>query len=247
MKHPYPICLAAVLALLQTDTLRAEDWHTGLSQASVDATMSFPVGGTIAKILKKENDPVKEGEVILELENELETLEVARQKLAVEAARKEFERMKKILEKGGSVSLEDVEQKEAVWLITQVEQKQAEAQLSRRSLKAPTDGIVAGLFGMDRGETVSPNAPVARVLDMAQCRFVSHVRGDSPHGIEKGKAVELLFKTSKEEITVQGTVEFVSLAIDAASGLQEVRAVFDNKDGRVPAGLLGKMKLKPAK
>ncbi len=247
MKQPNLIYLAAVVTLLQPDTLRAQDWHTGLSQASLDATMSFPVGGTIAKILKKENDPVKEGEVILELENDLETLEVARQKLAVEASRKEFERTKKILEKGGSVSLEDVEQKEAVWLIAQVEQKQAEAQLSRRSLKAPTDGIVAALFGMDRGETVSPNAPVARVLDMAQCRFVSHVRGDSPHGIEKGKAVELLFKTSKEEITVQGTVEFVSLAIDAASGLQEVRAVFDNKDGRVPAGLLGKMRLKPAK
>ena len=247
MKHYSLICLTAILALLPTAALRAQEWHTGLSQASVDATMSFPVGGTISKILKKENEPVKEGEVILELENDLETLEVARQKLAVEAARKEFERMKKILEKGGSVSQEDVEQKEAVWMIAQVEQKQAEAQLSRRSLKAPTDGIVVDLFDMDRGEAVTPNAPVARVLDMAQCRFIAHVRGDSPHGMEKGKSVELAFKTSKEEITVEGTVEFISLAIDAASGLQEVRAVFDNKDGRVPAGLLGKMRLKSAK
>ncbi len=236
-----------MIALLLPVSSRAQDWHTGLSQASVDATVSFPVGGIIAKILKKENEPVKEGEIILELENDLETLEVARQKLAVEAARKEFERTKKVFDKGGSVSQEVVEQKEAVWKIAEVEEQQAEAQLRRRSLPAPTDGIVASLFDFDRGEAVTPNAPVARVLDMAKCRFVAHVRGDSLHGFEKGKAVELLFKTSKEELTVEGTVEFVSLAIDAASGLQEVRAVFDNKENRVPAGLLGKMRLKAAK
>ena len=244
MNFPVP---SVILALLLPATLRSQDWSPGLSQASVDATVSFPVGGVIAKILKKENEPVKEGEVILELENDLETLEVARQKLAVEAARKEFERTRKVLEKGGSVSQEDVEQKEAVWKIAQVEQQQAEAQLRRRSLTAPTEGIIVDLFDFDRGEAVTPNAPVARVLDMAQCRFVAHVRGDSPHGMEKGKAVELVFKTSKAEVTVEGTVEFVSLAIDAASGLQEVRAVFDNKDRQVPAGLLGKMRLKPAR
>lgn len=246
MKLQPPTSLALIIALLLPVSSRAQDWHTGLSQASVDATVSFPVGGIIAKILKKENEPVKEGEIILELENELETLEVARQKLAVEAARREFERTKKVFDKGGSVSQEDVEQKEAVWKIAQVEEQQAGAQLRRRSLPAPTDGIVVDLFDFDRGEAVTPNAPVARVLDMAQCRFTAHVRGDSPHGMEKGKAVELHFRTSREEITVEGTVEFVSLAIDAASGLQEVRAVFDNKDNRVPAGLLGKMRLKAA-
>ncbi len=250
MKYPIP---AVFLALLTPATLHAQEhatlqeWYTGLSQASVDATVSFPVGGIIAKILKKQNEPVKEGEVILELENDLETLEVARQKLAVEASFKEFERTKKILAKGGSVSVEDVEQKEALWKIAQVEQMQAETQLRRRSLTAPTEGIVVDLFDFDRGEAVTANAPVARVLDMAQCRFVAHVRGDSPHGMEKGRGVELLFKTSKEEITIEGTVEFVSLAIDAASGLQEVHAVFDNKEGRVPAGLLGKMRIKPAR
>ena len=70
--------------------------------------------------------------------------------------------------------------------------------------------------------------------------------GRFAHGFEKGKKVEIQIKTSKEEATVTGTVEFVSIAIDAASGLQEVRAVFENKEGRIPAGIAGKMRLKPA-
>jgi len=180
------------------------------------------------------------------LESEMETLEVTRQELAVKADNQEYERTRRVFEKGGSVSLEDVEHKEALWRISIVEQQQAEAQLRRRRLVAPNSGVLIKLFDLDRGEAVAANAPAARIVDISQCRFTVYVKGNAPHGFEKGKAVEIAFKTPKEDVTVSGTVDFVSLAIDAASGLQEVRAVFDNKDGRVPAGLLGRMRLKPA-
>lgn len=240
----------AVLLLSLTflpGSLAAQDWHEGLCQATVDASLSFPVPGVLAKIVKKEGETVKEGDVILEMESEMETLEVTRQKLAVASAKSEFDRTKKVFDKGGSVTAEDVEQKEAVWKIAIVEQQQAEAQLRRRQLVAPNGGVLVKLFDLDRGEAVAANAPAARVVDISQCRFTIYVRGNSPHGFEKGGAVEIFFKTPKEEVTVSGAVDFVSLAIDAASGLQEVRAVFDNMDGRVPAGLLGKMRLKPAR
>jgi RND family efflux transporter MFP subunit len=213
----------------------------------VDASLSFPVGGILARIMVKKGDAVREGEIILQLENETETLEVTRQKLAVEAAKREFERLKQVFDKGGSVSRADVDQKEAVWKIAIVEEQQAESQLKRRQLLAPNDGVVMDLFGLDRGEAVTANTPAARVVDTSQCRFTAYVRGDSPHGFEKGREVELVFKTSKGDVTVTGSVNFVSGAIDAASGLQEVNALFDNKDGRVTAGLQGKMRLKPAK
>lgn len=225
----------------------AQDWQEGLCQASVDASLSFPIGGILSKILVKEGESVKAGDVILELESETEALEVTRQKLAVEAAKKEYERTKQVFDKGGSVSREDMEQKEAVWKIAIVEQQQAESQLKRRHLVSPTDGVVIDLFDLDRGEAVTANMPAARVVDTSQCRFTAYVRGESGHGYEKGKPVELLFKTSREEIVVNGVVDFVSLAIDAASGLQEIHAVFENKDGRVTAGMLGKIRLKPSK
>lgn len=236
----------SALTLLLPSAALCQDWHTGLCQARVDASLSFPVGGIVSRILVKENEPVKENDVILELESTTESLEVARQTLAVEAAKKDFDRTKKVRSDGGSVSQEEVEQKEAIWKVAQVERQQAEAQLERRRLKAPTNGVLAKLFDVDRGEAVAPNTPVARVIDMSECRFTAYVKGDSPHGFDKGKEVLLSFTTSREQVTLTGTVEFVSQAIDAASGLQEVRAIFDNKDGRVPAGLMGKMKLKTA-
>lgn len=242
----FPFTIGAV-ALSLLSPLHAQEWQTGLSQARVDASLSFPVGGVIAQILKKEGDPVHRGDVILELESNMESLEVARQTLAVEAAKKDYDRTKKVLASGGSISQEDVDQKEAVWKIAQVEKQQSEEQLRRRQLRAPADGMVDDLFDLERGEAVAANAPAARVMDISECRFTAHVKGDAAHGFEQGREVEIAFKTNKEEVTVTGTVEFVSKGIDAASGLQKVRAVFDNKDGRVPSGLLGKMRLQPAK
>jgi RND family efflux transporter MFP subunit len=259
VRVPAVLALAFLMVPL---TAAAQDWHEGLCQATVDASLSFPVPGVLAKVEKKEGEPVKQGDVILELESETENLEVSRQILAVDAAKKDFERSKSVFAKGGSVSQEDVEQKEAVWKIAIVEQQQAEAQLRRRQLVSPGAGVVVDLFDLDRGEAVAANTPAARVVDISHCRFTVYVRGDSAHGFEKGKAVEIQFRidreeirvigteetrvTGTEEITVTGTVDFVSPAIDAASGLLEVRAVFDNKDRRVPAGLLGKMRLKSA-
>jgi RND family efflux transporter MFP subunit len=239
--------ITGALALFLPSAAWCQEWHTGLCYPKVDASVSFPIGGVIAQILKKENDTVHEGDVIIELESTIESLEVARQALAVEAAKKDFDRTKKVRADGGSVSQEEVEQKEAIWKVAQVEKQQAEAQLKRRQLTAPSDGVLTSLFDLDKGEAVAPNTPAARVVDITECRFKAHVKGDTAHGFEKGREVEIEFNTDKGKVTVQGAVEFVSQAIDPASGLQEVRAVFDNKDKRVSSGLLGKMKLKTAK
>lgn len=233
------------MALLMVP-LRAQDWHTGLCQARVDAELSFPVGGVIAQILKKEGEPVHRDDVILELESNMESLEVARQALAVEAAKKDFERTKKVLTNGGSVTQEEVDQKEAVWKIAQVEKQQSEEQLKRRQLRAPEDGTVDELFDLERGEAIAANEPAARVVDSSACHFTAHVPGEASGDFAKGRAVEIVFEADKKQVTVTGTVEYVSGTVDAASGLRKVRATFGNKDGRVSPGWQGKMRLKPA-
>jgi membrane fusion protein (multidrug efflux system) len=235
--------VAAVMALLQGSAF-AQEWHEGLCVASVDASLSFPIPGVLARIHLKEGELVKEGQVILELESEIESLEVERQKLAVEAARKDYERTKKAFDQGGSVRAEEMEQKEAIWKIAQVEQRQAESQLRRRQLTSPADGVVMDLFDLDRGEAVSANAPAARIVNTGACRFTAYVKGESAHGFTKGSAVEIVFNGTGSEVAVAGTVEFVAPAIEAASGLQEVRAVIDNKDGKITAGVMGRMRLK---
>ena len=81
-------CLWAFAAAVFPFRVAAQDWHVGLCQASVDASLSFPVAGVLSRIVRQEGESVNAGDVILELESELEALEVTRQLLAVDAAKK---------------------------------------------------------------------------------------------------------------------------------------------------------------
>jgi RND family efflux transporter MFP subunit len=237
--------LLVTLALFAT-AVRAQDWHDGLCEAKVDASLSFPVGGVLAKVLVKEGEQVKAGQPLLELENDIETLEVKRQELAVEAARKDFDRTKNAFSRGGSITQEELDQKEAVWQISIVEKQQAESQLKRRQLLSPSDGVVEDLFQLDRGEAVAPNTPAVRVVNRSECLFTCYVKGDTKHGCEEGKAVEIVLFTETGEVTMAGKIEFVSGAIDAGSGLRRVRAAFSNPEGKIASGTKGKLRLKAA-
>src|SRR4030042_4509478 len=57
----------------------------GVTQPCRDATLSATVAGTLAGIHKKEGEPVRAGEVILELERDLESIEVERRLLIAES------------------------------------------------------------------------------------------------------------------------------------------------------------------
>lgn len=232
-------------AVLLTAAARAQqDWHEGLCKPSVDASLSFPVAGVLAKVLVKEGDAVKSGQALMELESDTEALEVERQSLAVDAARKDYERTKNAFARGGSITQEELDQKEAVWKIAQVEKQQAEAQLKRRRLLASADGIVQDLFDLDRGEAVAPNTPAVRVVNTTFCHFTIYVDGNEKTGFAAGREVEIIVNSDDGEKTVTGTIDFTAPALDAGSGLQEIRAVFTNPDGKIKGGAKGKMRLK---
>ena len=248
MRSLFSILTAASLTALTLtpDRARAADpeWFTGVSEASRDAALSFPIGGVLARSLVKEGDAVAAGAVLLELENDIEKLEVERMTLAVEVARKDYERTKQVFERGSSVSREELEEKEAKWKIAVVERQQAETQLRRRQLVTPAAGIVADLFDFEPGESISPNSPAARIVNTTQCRFTAYIPA-AAHSFAPGRAVELKFATASGEVIVPGKITFVSSVADAASGLQAVRAEFDNADGRITAGIQGALRLKP--
>jgi RND family efflux transporter MFP subunit len=224
--------------------IAADPWHAGLSEPRVDASLSFPLAGVLSVVRVKEGDVVKAGDVLLELENESERLEVQRRHLAMQAARKEYERTKLVFDQGRSVSREELEQKEATYKIAEVEKQIAEAALKHRQLVAPCAGVIVDLFGIDPGEAITANTPVVRLVDVTQCRFTSYVKGDSKHGFAAGKPVEIEFETAQGDKTMTGTIDFVSPVIDASSGLQQVRAVIDNGQGLLAPGLQGRIRLK---
>ncbi len=256
--------IALVLVLLAAAAGWAQQWSArGITEPYRDATLSATVPGRIAAILRKEGEAVRAGEVIVELDAELEALEsdrrrlIADSKVELEAARRQLESLqldlaavRRLLETTRSVSEEEVRRRELEVRLAEadlqrleiaeereeLEYRMARAQLRQRQVVAPFDGVVVKLF-QEVGENATPQQPLVRLADTSRCRLVILMEAAATSTLKPQAAVRVRIDGVRQ--VLPGTVEFVSPVVDPSSALREVKVLFDNPEGRVYPGLTG--------
>jgi RND family efflux transporter MFP subunit len=237
----------------------------GITEPLHDAKVSSAVAGTVVAIRVTEGQLVKAGDPVFELDSDLETLEVERRKLIaestveVDAARNRMETLgvdlegtRRLHEQTHSVSAEDLRKKELEYRLAkadldrlvvshkreEIEYRIAVAQRQKKTVTAPFDGVVVKLQ-LELGESASQQQPLFRIVDTSRCRLVVHMEQAPSLKLKPGAKVNLRIMEADGPVAVQGSVEFISPLVDAASGLREVKVVFDNPDGRVHPGVAG--------
>lgn len=247
-----------------TPSANAQQWAAqGVIVPYHDATLSVTVSGTVAKILEKEGDAVNAGQPIIQLRDDLQTLESQRRRLiwqdhaALDEAKQRYATLSEQLshtrdlyEQTHSVS-EDTLQKDELQvklaqleierltnaeIQAEVDYKIAEAQLKRRTIDAPFDGIIAKI-SVDLGDVCSPGQPVVRLVDISKCRIVVHMDAATSRTLRKGLLVHVVVGGFGPRRVFSATIDYVAPVVDPSSGLREVKAVFDNPDERVLPGL----------
>jgi len=222
--------------------VRAEQTAAGITEPVCDAVLSPAVPGLVSVWRHKEGDFVKENEVVLELDNKIETLEVDRRRLAMENRKLEWEALQTLFKKSSiSVKKEEMDRAETEYRIAVVEHQMAVEQLRRRSIVAPCSGYVAAIT-RDVGEAIEEYQPLARVVDTRQCYFISNVEAKFAAGLKLGQSVILEIEAPAKPAMISGQIVFLSPVIDPASGLRRVKVLFDNADGKINPGVAGKMK-----
>jgi RND family efflux transporter MFP subunit len=235
------ICATFSLILLALNAPAAEPLaHTGLTEPVFDVALSLPVAGIITSLKFKEGDFVRTNEVIVELDNHLEEIEVDRRKCIMENHKADFESTRTVFEKSSSVSRDELLKKEADYKVSLAEYEEAREQLHRRSLVAPGSGTITSIK-LHQGEACAPYEPVVRLVDTRKCYFVSNVEPGDPARLKTGQKVLIEIENPGAPVKVTGELVFVSPVVDSASGLQKIKAVFDNTDGKIHPGLAGKI------
>jgi RND family efflux transporter MFP subunit len=236
----------------------------GITEPYHDVTLSVTVPGTVTQVLKKEGESVRAGEDILELDKDLETLEVerrrvimqstveleeARQKLAtytrlVHSAQELYTTTHSVSENDllqreleAKLAALEVQRLEDVGQRQKIEYEMAQAQLDRRTVTAPFNGIIVKLF-VYLGDECNPQAPVARIVDVSKCRLIVHVDAVASFGLTKGTAVRVSVPGLPSGAS-EGVVDFVSPVVDPSSCLREIKVLFDNPGGKVLPGVTG--------
>ena len=263
------LAIAVLICLPAWGTAGAQERISisGITEPISDVTLSLSVPGILSNIVLREGARVKKGQMILELDKRVETLEVERRKLVWEskdelegaAARAEtlkslYESTLELFERTRSVSEEDLQKSELECKLAvfehkrlrvaeereRIEYEMARENLRKRSLRSSIDGTVIKLF-FDEGESCEEHQPIVQVVDTTKCRFVCNVEESLGRTLQKGMSVELEIRIGTSFISKEGRVTFVSPVVDPASGLLEAKVEFANDDGQVRPGVAASM------
>ncbi|MCA9264176.1 MAG: efflux RND transporter periplasmic adaptor subunit, partial [Planctomycetales bacterium] len=117
----------------------------------------------------------------------------------------------------------------------QLEVAQIQAQIDRRHIAAPMDGIVTELL-KEPGESVSANeSHVATVVQLELLRVKFYISTQDAQQLRQGSSVNLLLIETGQE--VEGTTEYICPITDAESGTVRVEFVLENARGDYRSGL----------
>jgi RND family efflux transporter MFP subunit len=237
--YPLPFFLATLLAFGFSSPVRAAEPTevSGITEPFMDVTLGLADAGIIHTEFFKEGDAIKKGDVILELDKNLETIEVKRREAVMKQNKMIYDSTLALSQNTKSVSKEDLAKAESADAVSTAEYHTAVQQLADRQLVAPFSGRIVEI-GLRPGAAVAPYQPLVHFVDTSRCYFIGHMDGVAVAKLQLDEPVQIQIDGGG---TVTGKICFISPVVDAASGLARVKAVFENADSKIRPGLAAKM------
>ncbi len=260
--HGLAFCLGVSVAA----TSLAED-YVGIIHPMRDLTLSLGVGGVAASIDVSVGEKVRAGQLLLTLDDRLQTIETERRRVIAEdqselktvEARIDivkglYRNARALYEKTGGISHDELKKLEIELIATEGRIDQLRAQEERERLEyegarqerqamrllSPIDGVVTQI-DLDVGEWSKPGEPVLRLVNSDICYLNVSVNRRAARGLSRGDRLGVQVEGLRRPIP--GRLTFVSPVADAASGLVELRVEFDNPNGQVRPGATGRIRL----
>lgn len=235
--------LALGLCVVSSGAGAESRFAAGITEPIADVMLSSSVPGIVSVWKFKEGEFVKENDVIIELDNRLEELEVERRKAVLDNRKSELESLRTLSAKSSiSVKKEDLDKAETDFRIARAELEMAVEQLNRRRVVTPCAGSIVEI-GRDPGEACQAYQPLIRVVDTRRCYFVCNVEAKVAGRFTLGQSVKLEIESAVTPLAIEGKISYLSPVVDPASGLQKIKALFDNPDGKIRPGIAGKLRL----
>lgn len=191
-----------------------ENAYVGAEIAQVTPLTSAQV----KEIFVKDTDYVKEGDILIQLDDTDAKLLLTKAKAEFDKAKAEFDRTgldcdrRMSLSKTGSVSMEEISTSEnahkiasTVLDITKATVEQAEVDLSRTVIKAPISGIVAKRQ-VQLGQRVLPGAALMSIVPIDSMHVDANFKETQIKDIKLGQSVTMTTDFHGESVTYHGKV-----------------------------------------
>lgn len=208
-----------------------------LLEPSSEIKLSSQVSGVVSQVNTERGAKVKNGQILISLESELEKAALDTVKARAEFATRKLERNQELLQQN---LLSDFERDELVTeqQLAKLTVAEAGQRLKQRDIRSPIDGVVVKRH-VSIGEYVGSD-PVLELVSLNPLHAEVIMRADQYGIVEEGMVVTVAVVPASgvgPRQEVKGKVTVVDRVIDAASSTFGFRVEVANNQLTLPAGL----------
>jgi membrane fusion protein (multidrug efflux system) len=218
--------------------VEAKTWTPGISaigtaKAANGVELAFEIAGIVSEIKFKANQSVRQGEVLVQLDDTVERADIQDIQAAVKTAESSFERAKTLSTRGYGTEA-NLDQASALLATARSRLARLQATLEQKALKAPFSGVI-GISRIDVGQYLQPGTVIASFQDLSSMKVDFTVPEQRAGEIKLGQEVHI--GTTEGNLPFKGRVTGIDPRVDPKTRLVSVQAlVEDNKDGAILPG-----------
>ncbi|WP_439257321.1 efflux RND transporter periplasmic adaptor subunit [Lonepinella sp. BR2271] len=213
--------------------ITAKEWtpvitSTGLVRPNQGAMLSAEASGTVKRILVQSGQTVNKGDVLVELDNDVEVATLRATEAQLPALRLTYQRYANLL-KTQSVSQTEFDNAKASYDQVVATINSLKAAVERRKIVAPFAGKL-GIVKVNEGQYITVATEIVRVEDTSSMKVDFALSQKLLENIKVGQKVTATADARLGE-TFAARVTAIDAGISSSTGLVDVQATFEPTDG----------------
>lgn len=233
---PTPVIVKVSSMKPYTDEVEA----LGTLKANESVELTSSVTEIVKNVSFDDNQRVKKGDVLLEMDTAEELAELAEQESIMSEAERQVKRLTPLIEQGAA-STSTLTESERDVAGAKARIQAINSRIDQRIIKAPFDGVL-GLRNISVGALAQPGSLIATIDDDRIMKLDFSVPEVFLSTLKSGVAIEAETEAYPGRV-FKGTIANVDSRIDPITRSIQARALIDNEEGLLKPGLLMKVEL----
>ncbi|TRX16505.1 efflux RND transporter periplasmic adaptor subunit [Flavobacterium franklandianum] len=224
--------------------VKAETFDNNLSlsgsiEANEQVEIRSEVSGIVESINFQEGSNISKGQLLFKV-NDIELRAQLAQAKTKQGLASENERRAKLLLAKEAISQEEYDVARANFKLAQSQVKLIDAQIAKTSVRAPFSGKI-GLRSISPGTYITPSLLVAKLVNISKLKITFSIPEKYANQVKSNSNLSFTVSGSTEKY--QAKVYAIEPEVAVATRTLQVRALAENKDGKLLPGTFANVQL----
>lgn len=225
--------------IVKTETFDNTLSLSGSIEANEQVEIRSEVSGIVESINFNEGSNVSAGQLLFKV-NDVELRAQLSQAGTRESLAGENERRAKLLLQKEAISQEEYDVARAEYASTRAQSQLIKAQIAKTAVRAPFSGKI-GLRSISKGTYITPTMPVANLVNTGKLKITFSIPEKYANQVKSNTLLKFSVSGSTEKYTAR--VYAIEPAVEVATRTLQVRAIAENKDGKLLPGTFANVEL----